>query len=78
MEGSDPDECFTASQQQRLLELMSKRRAALAAGSLLDPVDRAELEALVDAESVDATRNAERRVRERAASSVTEEGAGLP
>jgi hypothetical protein len=45
-----PDERFTALQQQRLAELMDRWRAARDAGTVLPPQEQAELEALVEAE----------------------------
>ena len=45
-----PDQFFTAAQQARLTELMAKWRNARDSGGTLDPVEQAELEALVDAE----------------------------
>jgi hypothetical protein len=54
-----PDRFFTAEQQQRLAELMSRFRAARDARSALPPDEQAELEALVEAELQGATRRAE-------------------
>lgn len=45
-----PDEFFTAVQQQRLSELMGRWRAAQEAGSKLSDPEQAELETLVDAQ----------------------------
>lgn len=45
-----PDRFFTAEQQQRLGELMSKWRAARDSGNELPPVEYAELEALIEAQ----------------------------
>lgn len=45
-----PDQFFTASQQQRLSELMSKWRMKRDTGSALSPQEQAELEALIEAE----------------------------
>jgi len=53
-----PDEFFNAAQQQRLAELLTKRRSALDAGREMDPPDKVELEALIDAELEGATRRA--------------------
>lgn len=49
-----PDEFFSAAQQQRLEELMTRWRAARDAGAPLSAEDQSELERLVAAE-VDAT-----------------------
>jgi hypothetical protein len=51
-----PDEFFTASQQQRLAELLSQRRIALDAGRETDSGDNSELETLIDAELDGAAR----------------------
>ena len=59
-----PDEFFNAAQQQRLGELLAKRRAALDGAREMDASDRAELEALVDAELDGATRRATAMVNE--------------
>jgi len=59
-----PDRFFTAEQQQRLEELMSRWRAARAAHLALPPDEQAELEALVEAELQGATRRAEAVLRE--------------
>ena len=45
-----PDEFFTAAQQQRLSELMARWRAAQDSGKKLPELEQAELEALVDAQ----------------------------
>jgi hypothetical protein len=45
-----PDRFFPAAQQRRLAELMSRWRAARDAGSDLPPEEKAELDALVQAE----------------------------
>ncbi len=45
-----PDEFFTAEQQERLQDLMSRWRAACDAGSALPPKEQAELDALVETE----------------------------
>ena len=45
-----PDEFFTAAQQQRLGELMESWRAARDSGKKLSENEQAELEALVDAQ----------------------------
>lgn len=45
-----PDEFFTAQQQQRLEELMTRWRAARDAGGTLPVQEQAELDALVEAE----------------------------
>jgi hypothetical protein len=45
-----PDDLFTAAQQQRLAELMDRWRAARDAGTPFSPQEQAELEALVEAE----------------------------
>jgi hypothetical protein len=45
-----PDEFFTAEQQKRLEELMTRWRAARDAGDALPPQEQAELDALVEAE----------------------------
>ncbi len=50
-----PDELFTAAQQQRLAELLSRWRAARDAGLALPPQEQAELDALVEAELRAAT-----------------------
>jgi hypothetical protein len=54
-----PDEYFDADQRRRLAELMSLRRAALAGAASWSPADAAELEHLVGAELLAATRRAE-------------------
>jgi hypothetical protein len=45
-----PDVWFTAAQQQRLAELMSRWRSARDAGESLPPPEQDELQALIDAE----------------------------
>lgn len=50
MQPMQPDEWFTAEQQQRLADLMARWRAARDAGSPLPPEEQAELDALVLAE----------------------------
>ena len=45
-----PDRFFTAEQQARLNELLSRWRATRDAGAALSPADQAELDALVEAE----------------------------
>lgn len=50
-----PDELFTAMQQQRLAELLSRWRAARDAGNSLPPDEQAELDALIEAELRAAT-----------------------
>lgn len=45
-----PDRFFTAEQQQRLSDLMTRWRAARDAGGPWSPEEQAELDALVDAE----------------------------
>jgi hypothetical protein len=45
-----PDCFFTATQQQRLLELMGRWRTAQGQGADLPPNEKAELEALVETE----------------------------
>lgn len=47
-----PDQFFTAVQQQRLLELMQQWRDARDKNGVLAPAKQAELDALVDAELV--------------------------
>ena len=53
-----PDEFFTAAQQQRLGELLARRRAAQEAGREFDSAEKMELESLVDVELDGATRRA--------------------
>jgi hypothetical protein len=53
-----PDRFFSAQQQRRLEELMTKWREARDAGISLTPQDQAELESLVDAELRAATERA--------------------
>jgi hypothetical protein len=45
-----PDQFFTAVQQQRLAELMSSQRAARERGEALAPEQQAELDDLIEAE----------------------------
>jgi hypothetical protein len=45
-----PDQFFTAQQQQRLTELMTRWRAARDAGAPLPAAEQTELQALVEAE----------------------------
>ena len=59
-----PDGFFTAAQQQRLEELMSRWRTARDCGSSLAEEEQAELQSLVDAELDAARRRAEVTVRE--------------
>lgn len=54
-----PDEFFTAAQQQRLEELMSKWRTARDSGQQLSIEDQAELEALVEAQLAGSARRFE-------------------
>jgi hypothetical protein len=55
-----PDRFFSAQQQQRLEELMTRWRAARAAHNTLPPGEQAELDALVEAELEAATERAKR------------------
>jgi hypothetical protein len=50
VQSQQPDEFFTAEQQERLLGLMARWRAAREAGASLTPADQAELDTLVEAE----------------------------
>ena len=50
VQSQQPDEFFTAQQQERLRELMARWRAARDAGKSLLAAEQAELEALVEAE----------------------------
>lgn len=50
-----PDQFFTAAQQQRLAELMDRWRSARDSGTALPPQEQAELETLVEAELRAAT-----------------------
>lgn len=59
-----PDAFFTAAQQQRLSELMSRWRAARDGGSSLDAEEQAELQSLIDDELNAARRRAEVTVRD--------------
>ena len=54
-----PDRFFTADQQNRLGELMARWRAARDTGATISADERAELEALVDAETDAARQRAE-------------------
>jgi hypothetical protein len=54
-----PDRLFTAEQQQRLSELMSRWRAARDAGRSIADDEQSELESLVEAELEAARRRAE-------------------
>jgi len=45
-----PDDFFSASQQQRLRDLMDQFQTAIAQGNCLTPMLQAELESLVEAE----------------------------
>lgn len=45
-----PDELFTAVQQQRLAELLSRWRAGRDAGNSLPPEEQTELDSLIEAE----------------------------
>lgn len=56
-----PDEFFTADQCRRLDELMTRWRAARDAGVAMPDAERAELDALIDAELDAATLRAARR-----------------
>ena len=59
-----PDHFFTAAQQQRLAELMSRWRIARDAGGSLAVDEQVELQSLVEAELEAARRRAVRTVRE--------------
>ena len=59
-----PDRFFTAAQQQRLTELMSRWRMARAAGSSLAQDEQIELQSLVDAELEAARNRAEEAIQE--------------
>ena len=50
VQSQQPDEFFTAEQQERLRWLMARWREAREAGASLTPAEQAELDALVDAE----------------------------
>ena len=50
VQSQEPDEFFTAHQQERLRHLMARWRVAREAGTVLAAAEQAELEALVDAE----------------------------
>jgi len=60
-----PDQFFTAEQQQRLSELMSRWRVARDAGQKLPPGEQAELEALVEAQLEGSAQRAEAMLRNR-------------
>jgi hypothetical protein len=59
-----PDQFFTAAQQKRLAELMSRWRTARDAGGSLAEDETGELQSLVDAELEAARRRAEATVKE--------------
>ena len=59
-----PDGFFTAAQQRRLEELMTRWRTARDGGGRLAEQEQAELQSLVDAELDAARRRAEVTVRE--------------
>jgi hypothetical protein len=59
-----PDQFFSASQRQRLQELMQRRQTARDGNSSLSSADQAELKALVEEEVRAAGRRAESLVRE--------------
>lgn len=59
-----PDEVFTAEQQQRLADLLSRWRVARDAGAALPPQEQAELEALIEAELRAATERSAALVRQ--------------
>ncbi len=54
-----PDEFFTAEQQERLSQLMQKLRQAEAENKEMNPKERAELEKLIDEELEGSARRAE-------------------
>src|ERR1035441_9104686 len=58
VQSQQPDELFTAEQQERLQRLMARWRAAREAGASLVPAEQNELDALVDAEVQAAGRRA--------------------
>jgi response regulator of citrate/malate metabolism len=58
VQSQQPDEFFTAKQQERLQELMARWRAAREAGASLTLAEQTELDALVDAEVQAAGRRA--------------------
>ena len=60
-----PDDFFTATQQQRLQELMTRWRAARDAGGTLSANEQQELEQLVEAELAGSARRAEKMVSEK-------------
>ena len=59
-----PDQFFTAEQQQRLTELMSRWRTARDMGKTLPPDEQAELEALVEAQLEGSAQRAEAMLRD--------------
>ena len=59
-----PDRFFSAQQQQRLEELMTRWRAARAAQRSLSSAEQSELESLVDAELKAATERAKTLIHE--------------
>ena len=59
-----PDGFFTAAQQQRLEELMSRWRTARDRGANLSEEEQAELQSLIEAELEAARRRAEVTARE--------------
>ena len=59
-----PDQFFTAGQQQRLDELMSRWRTSRDSGATLAKDEQVELQSLVEAELEAARRRAEATVRE--------------
>lgn len=61
---TQPDELFTAAQQQRLAELLARWRSARDAGASLPPQEQAELDALVEAELRAATERSTALVRQ--------------
>ena len=58
-----PDQFFTAEQQQRLTELMSRWRSARDLGKTLAPEEQAELEGLVEAQLEGSAQRAEEMLR---------------
>jgi hypothetical protein len=58
VQAARPDRFFTAPQQQRLRELMTRWRAARDAGTTLAAEEQAELDALVESETRAATQRA--------------------
>jgi hypothetical protein len=59
-----PDQFFTAEQQMRLEELMTRWRTARDSGHKLPPDEQAELEALVDAQLEGSAKRAEALIRD--------------